>query len=294
MFDTPVLFLIFNRPAPTRQVFEQIRKIQPRYLFVAADGPRKEKPDEVELCKQTRDIIKEIDWDCELKTFFRDENAGCARNVSGAISWFFEHVNQGIILEDDCLPDITFFSFCERLLTLYQNDDKVRAISGFNCQLGIPRSTASYYFASIPLVWGWATWKDAWMKFEFNIDKADPNVFNTPSKKLWQKEIELTFQGKIDSWDFRWIYSFFKNDYICIYPNVSLVRNVGVGDSATHTFGERWWYKFIKYGQIRQIKHPAKIQVNEAADELTSRLHMSVKLSWADRIKRIFYRFWVL
>lgn len=291
MFNTPILFLIFNRPNPTKQVFEQIRKIQPKYLYVAADGPRKDKLEETALCNQTRAIIDEIDWDCEVKTFFREENVGCAKNVSGAISWFFENVEQGIILEDDCLPDLTFFTFCEEILEVYQNNDQVMAISGFNCQLGISRTNDSYFFASIPLVWGWATWRTAWQKFEFSVENVNPLVFNNASKKLWFPEINSTYQGKIDSWAFRWIYSFFKNEYICVYPNVSLVKNIGVGDSATHTFGERWWYKFVKYGQIEKVKHPKKILVNYDADEVTSRLHMSVPLSLKDRIKRILSSF---
>ena len=159
MFNTPILFLIFNRPEVTFAVFEQIQKIQPKYLFIAADGPRNYK--ENELCKATRDVVQKIDWDCELKTLFRNENLGCAKNVSSAIKWFFDHVEKGIILEDDCYPDLSFFSFCEELLNYYDNNDRIMAISGFNAQLGIKRTKHSYFFAEIPLVWGWATWRKA-------------------------------------------------------------------------------------------------------------------------------------
>lgn len=131
-YSTPILFLIFNRPEVTFSVFERIRDVQPLYLFIAADGPRSSKPEEAELCKQTRSIVEKIDWPCVVKTLFRDENIGCAKGVSSAITWFFEQVEHGIILEDDCFPDLTFFSFCEQLLVKYNDDKEIGSICGFN------------------------------------------------------------------------------------------------------------------------------------------------------------------
>ena len=287
MFNTPILFLIFNRPEVTFAVFEQIQKIQPKYLFIAADGPRNYK--ENELCKATRDVVQKIDWDCELKTLFRNENLGCAKNVSSAIKWFFDHVEKGIILEDDCYPDLSFFSFCEELLNYYDNNDRIMAISGFNAQLGIKRTKHSYFFAEIPLVWGWATWRKAWQHFQYNVPYIDNEVFSNLAKKPWQKVILDTFENKIDSWAYRWIYSFFKNKYICVYPTVSLVRNIGINYNATHTTGQRWWYKFIKYGQIIKMSHPNKIKNNYKADMLTTNVHMNLHLSFEDKMKRWFY-----
>jgi hypothetical protein len=287
MFNTPILFLIFNRPEVTFAVFEQIQKIQPKYLFIAADGPRNYK--ENELCKATRDVVQKIDWDCELKTLFRNENLGCAKNVSSAIKWFFDHVEKGIILEDDCYPDLSFFSFCEELLNYYDNNDRIMAISGFNAQLGIKRTKHSYFFAEIPLVWGWATWRKAWQHFQYNVPDIDNEVFSNLAKKPWQKVILDTFENKIDSWAYRWIYSFFKNKYICVYPTVSLVRNIGINYNATHTTGQRWWYKFIKYGQIIKMSHPNKIKINYKADMLTTNVHMNLHLSFEDKMKRWFY-----
>lgn len=290
MFNTPILFIIFNRPGVTQIVFEQIRKVQPKFLFIAADGPRKERAGEAEQCEETRKIIKEIDWDCDLKILFRESNIGCAKNVSGAISWFFEHVESGIILEDDCLPQDTFFSFCETMLDYYKNHDKIMAISGYNSQLGIPRSKYSYFFAEIPLVWGWATWKNAWQRFEFTVDKIDESVFNTTAKKMWFPEIEKAYQGKIDSWAYRWIYSFMKNKFLCVYPAVSLINNIGIGGDSTHTHGQRWWYKEIRYGELTNITHPPTITISADADELTSRINMAKQLTFTDRLKRIFYK----
>lgn len=134
MFSTPILFLIFNRPDTTRIVFNRIREIRPSKLYVAADAPRTNKLGEPELCMETRAIIKDIDWPCELKTLFRNENLGCKLSVSGALDWFFENEECGIILEDDCLPDLTFFSFCKELLERYKDDDRIGHIGG-NCFL---------------------------------------------------------------------------------------------------------------------------------------------------------------
>jgi len=129
-FDVPILFLIFNRPDTTQKVFDVIKKIKPKQLFIAADGPRKNKEGELELCNKTRDIIKQIDWDCKLKTLFREENLGCGKSVSSAITWFFENVEEGIILEDDCLPNIDFFFYCKELLDYYRDNNEVMFIGG--------------------------------------------------------------------------------------------------------------------------------------------------------------------
>lgn len=291
MFKTPVLFLIYNRPDVTHQVFEQIKKIKPIHLYIAADGPKEDVSSDGVLCEQTRSIIKTIDWDCNVKTLFRDDNLGCAKGVSGAISWFFEQEEKGIILEDDCFPDLTFFTFCEEMLNYYNENENVMAISGFNAQLGIKRTDKSYFFAKIPLVWGWATWREAWQKFKFDINKLDEHVFNDNSKKAWRNQIEATFDGKIDSWAFRWIYAFFKNNYTCIYPTVSLIKNLGVGENATHTSLERWWYKSVKYGKINSIQHPKAIKINHKADMLTTNVHMNFPLSLEDRMLKELYKF---
>ena len=146
MFNTPILFLIFNRPDTTIEVFNRIKKIQPKYLFVAADGPRQDKIGEKEMCEATRAIIEQIDWDCEVKTLFRESNLGCGKAVSEAISWFFVHNEMGIILEDDCLPDLSFFSFCENLLEKYKDDSRISTICASNYQLQNNTSN-SYYFS---------------------------------------------------------------------------------------------------------------------------------------------------
>jgi hypothetical protein len=168
-FATPILFLIFNRPDTTDKVFEKIREIQPRQLFISADGPRPDRKDEREKCEEARKVIQKIDWKCELKTNFSEKNLGCRVGVSSGIDWFFSQVSKGIILEDDCLPDASFFNFCKVLLEYYRNDERIMHIGGINVQDGRMRGTASYYFSKISHIWGWATWKRAWEKYDVNI-----------------------------------------------------------------------------------------------------------------------------
>src|SRR5258708_3549575 len=181
-FNTPILFLIFNRPFPTRRVFAEIRKARPAKLFVAADGPRPDKPEDLETCRETREIIKDIDWPCEVQTLFRDKNLGCGVAVSGAITWFFQNVEQGIILEDDCLPDPSFFPFCTELLERYKDDERILLISGNFLQQKNKKFMvkASYYGTLIPHLWGWASWRRAWAKYDFNLTKW-PEVKATKS-----------------------------------------------------------------------------------------------------------------
>ena len=123
--------MVFNRPDTTKQVFETIRKARPAQLFVAADGPRENRPDEAEKCAEVRRIVDNgIDWDCKVHRLYRDKNLGCKIACSSAIDWFFEHVDEGIILEDDTLPHPTFFQFCEELLKRYRDDERIMLISG--------------------------------------------------------------------------------------------------------------------------------------------------------------------
>jgi hypothetical protein len=242
-YEVPILFLIFNRPETTRQVFEKIRNIRPATLFIAADGPRDHIPDESAKCNETRKIIQEIDWECNLHTLFRERNLGCGRAVSEAISWFFSDVSEGIILEDDCLPDHTFFHFCEQLLTKYKNIDQVSLIGGSNFQNGMKYGQGSYYFSHYPHIWGWATWKRVWDKYDFFMSDLDDlirndslnYVFQTKGeRRYWLKKFRATKKGAIDTWDYQLTYTIWKSNGIVVTPNVNLVKNIGILNNSTH------------------------------------------------------------
>lgn len=273
-FETPVLFLIFNRPDLTEIVFKRIREVKPKFLFVAADGPRPNHPEDVEKCQKAREtVLNLIDWDCELKTLFRDKNLGCGKAVSGAITWFFEHVEEGIILEDDCLPDLSFFGFCGELLGYYRKDDEVMHIGGTNWQLGKKRGNGSYYFSNLPHVWGWATWKRAWEKFSFHslTDNEATLIFKKRTfSAYWVNLADKIVRENINSWAYYWAFSIWRNQSKCIIPNWNLVKNIGFGHDATHTLSEGTLYKRIPIEKIKfPLLKPKNENINEAADNFT-------------------------
>ena len=173
--NTAVLFLVFNRIDTTKKVFEAIRQAKPPRLYIAADGARESK-DEEEKVNAVRDYVSSnIDWDCEIKTLFNEKNLGCKMAVSGAIDWFFDNEEMGIILEDDCLPSQSFFWFCEEMLAKYKDDMRVWHVAGNNFHFGWKRDEDySYYFGGIyGSIWGWASWRTRWNHYDVEMKNYD-------------------------------------------------------------------------------------------------------------------------
>jgi hypothetical protein len=293
-FSTPILFLVFNRPDVTAQVFEKIRAMKPRYLYVVADGPRKNK-DEDEKCTEVRKIVSNIDWACEPKFLFRTENFGCGKSVSTGITWFFDHVEQGIILEDDCLPELGFFTFCESLLEYHKNNAEIMHIGGFNLQNGIERGDGSYYYSSWIHVWGWATWRRAWNHYEYNVKGTDI----IPLISVLRKEYNLTWKEiffwwrnfarlkDINTWDYQWIYSVWKNKGFAIIPQQNQVKNIGITEGGTHSTTLSFDYKTIPI--IEGIQHPQKIRICREADSFTFDYYMqSLKPLWKRVARKVY------
>lgn len=269
-FDKPILFLVFNRPAPALVVFEQIRAQRPTHLYIAADGPRTHKPGEDDLCYETRNaILNGIDWPCEVHTLFRDENLGCGKAVSGAINWFFQQVEEGIILEDDCVPDPSFFSFCAQMLDLYRDNDDVYHINGSNFQMGNTRGDASYYGSRYAHIWGWASWRSAWQSYDFTMQQYAQHSRDGLNTML-QHELQRIYDNAVDTWDIQWFFSVWFNRGMCITPNKSLVTNIGYGKDATHTHQTPSWFRQIRYGSLPVITHPLSLTVDTAADRFTA------------------------
>lgn len=273
--DTAVLFVIFNRLSTTTRVFEAIRKSKTPRLYIAADGPRDNRPEEAEKVQAVRDfVLKGIDWPCEVKTLLREKNLGCKKAVSSAISWFFEHEEMGIILEDDCLPEHSFFKFCDELLVRYKDDTRVWHIGGSNLQDGITRGDGSYYFSQYCLIWGWATWRRAWMNYDVEMKKfpmfKDQNLieniwFDKENKSYWMKFFESVYNGKIDTWDYQWVFNMWSQSGLAISPNVNLILNIGFGEDATHTT-EHTANGKMQTAAIGQIIHPTFPVVCREAD----------------------------
>jgi hypothetical protein len=245
MLNTPVLFLVFNRPDTTARVFAKIREAAPRQLFIAADGPRPDRPGDAEKCREVRELVARVDWDCEVKTLFRERNLGCRYAVSSAISWFFEHVPEGIILEDDTLPDGSFFNYCQDLLAHYRNDEKVMHIGGFNHLPAHGPSAFSYRFSLFCHVWGWATWRRAWQHYAVDLPPWEAyrkrvkleEVSGHPAfARVWNRVYREIEGHHVDTWDLQWSFAVWQQQGFAVTPVPNLVRNIGIGHrEGTHT-----------------------------------------------------------
>jgi hypothetical protein len=240
---TPVVLIIFKRPDTTEKVFEAIRLAQPQRLFVIADGPRPDKAAEAEKCAETRAILDRVDWPCEVFKDYSEENLGCQKRVSSGLNWVFHQVEEAIILEDDCVPHPTFFQYCETLLDDYRHDTRIMSISGITNQFQ-QRSEHSYYYSLYNSCWGWATWKRAWKYFDFDM-KLWPIargqgwlhdlLIDEPTVKFWTDTYQSVYEGKFNTWAYRWKFACWMQSGLSIIPNVNLISNIGFGDQATNT-----------------------------------------------------------
>lgn len=237
--NTAVLFLVFNRPAVTRQVFEAIRKAKPTRLYVAADGARKGKAGESELCAEVRRISTSVDWPCDLKILFRDQNLGCKFAVSEAITWFFCNEEQGIVLEDDCLPSQSFFWYSEFFLNYYKNNLSISAISGnLRSFDNIPDEKNKIFKSKYFNMWGWASWRRAWSRYDVDFFIKDKEkIWPKPTSdvdRYWTEIYKKMKRGLYDTWDYQMMYMCFSNESFTIYPKYNMVSNLGFGNDATH------------------------------------------------------------
>ncbi len=275
--QTPILFLVFNRPDTTALVFDEIKKAQPKRLYIAADGARNAV--EEAKCNAVREIIKDITWDCDVKTLFREKNLGCKYAVSSAITWFFDNEAEGIILEDDCLPSQSFFGFCSELLEKYRIDNRIGHIGGSNFQDGIKRGDGTYYFSRLTHVWGWAGWRRVWKDYDVEMktfkDFKETDLENSPTHSLhkatWYRNLENTYKGQINTWDYQYAYSNLINNYLSVMPNQNLIKNIGFGEDATHTFGDHHFAN-LQTETINEIKHPVFFMPNVEADIYTQNI----------------------
>ncbi len=268
---TPILLLLFNRPKHTEAVLDRLRQVQPTQIFVHCDGPRESAPGEAEKVAAVRAELKKIDWPCEVKTLFREQNAGLRIGVSGALNWFFESVEQGIILEDDCLPDPSFFPFCEATLVRYAQEDQVMHIGGSNVAEALTRNLPTdYFFSQFSFVWGWASWRRAWAKMSLDLDGfedfvQDKRIRSLTSKPLAQaymlEKFRATKAKENNSWAYAWAYSVLKNNALSIVPRLNLVQNTGIGEAeATHTKESDQKAQLRASSLSFPLKHPGRIE----------------------------------
>jgi len=273
----PVLLMAFNRPDFTRKVLDSLRAVKPTRLYFAVDGPRAQIHGEDAVVDEVRAMIRTVDWDCDINTLFGKSNLGCNMGESTAVSWFFEHVEAGVIFEDDCLPRASFFSFAGELLDRFGDDERVWMISGNNLQFGRKRTGYDYYFSMFPQVWGWATWRRAWLKYDRDMrlwpEVRDGGWLNdifghARTAEHWSRILNETYLGKIDTWDFQWFLTGWINNCLAIVPSVNLVSNFGFGDHrAAHNKYPGHPYASLPTEEIRfPLRHPPFVVRDALAD----------------------------
>ncbi len=261
----PTLLIMFNRPHKAAEVFAKVRQVKPPKLFIAVDGARPDHPGEADKVRQCQAFADMVDWDCDVKTDFAASNMGCRDRVASAITWAFEHVEELIILEDDCVPDLTFFRFCQELLEKYRDDNRVFSIGGCKGDRVEELFKESYCFSRLTCSWGWATWRRAWKHFDIDMkqwstlkqSKYWQNISLAPNYRNYlANEFQMTYEGKINTWDYIWLVTCMANNALCIMPRVNMVRNIGFEFGGTHTPGPMVYHLYMDEPTEFPLKHP--------------------------------------
>ena len=277
MLKSPILFIIFNRLDTAKRVFETIRQQQPTNLYIASDAPRDYISGEYEKCEIVRNyIIQNITWECNVHTLFLEKNLGPGRGVSTAINWFFENVEEGIILEHDCLPHPDFFQYCEELLDYHRNNENVMVITGNAFSDRLNHSEISYDYSALSFIWGWATWKRVWKLYNYDIhisDKeikqvlTDNNYFESNLQiRYYRYQAFLKRNKKINTWDFQLLFAIWKAKGICVIPKINLVSNIGFGVDAVHCKNPNNPLANRNIGSILPIVHNNIFSINKKCD----------------------------
>jgi len=277
-FSTPVLIIAYRREDTTREVLAAVRAARPSRLYVACNAPRPDRPAEEGQCDAVRRLFDAPDWPCDIHRLFRDEHL-CARDsISSAISWFFEHEPQGIILEDDCVPSPSFFGFAGELLDRYADDRRVGMISGDNFQYGQRRGEASYYFSRYCHIWGWATWRDRWAYYDAAIrmwpsyrTQILAGIGGQLERVYWSKLLDRTHRGNIDTWDYQWQFANWLNHWVNVIPQNNLVTNIGFGEQAHHTRNVTRCANLPAGDLEFPLSHPVAFLPDQDADSYTFR-----------------------
>jgi hypothetical protein len=297
--EAPVALFIFRRPEATRRVFDRIRQARPARLLVVADGPSPSRAGEAELCAQARAVAGAVDWPCQVERDYSAENLGCKRRMASGLNWVFSRCEEAIILEDDCLPDLSFFPYCAELLSRYRDEPRVMMVSGDNFQGGARRGDASYYFSAYHHIWGWASWRRAWQHYDVDMQAwpaarasgllhralADP-----VAEAVWERDLQRAFEGKVDTWDLQWLFCCWRLGALCPLPNVNLVTNIGAGPGGTHMGGQGEAFEVPAGAMPFPLRHPQAMAADRQADWRTFHevfFHTTARIRWAIRLKRL-------
>jgi hypothetical protein len=253
-----------------------IRSAAPKKLYIAVDGPRCERKEEVELCRRVQECVTLVDWPCEVKTLFREKNLGCKLSISGAITWFFEHETEGIILEDDCAPTLDFFHFASAMLRKYRDDERVGAINGFNFFNLQTDTKVSYHFSRHMDVWGWASWRRVWDKYDvenYRDSERLERVILSSKMTRYYKKIFIDYltglKAGLSTWDVQLSLLFMEQGYLSVVPKERLISNMGLSDKrATHTANYVYWSdQWTRVGKMDiPVIDPISVVPDEKAD----------------------------
>ena len=302
--QTPVALFIFNRPDTTARVLSEIAKARPPELFVVADGPRDGRAQEAEQCAATRRVIARVDWPCRVRTNFSQHNMGCTQRMATGISWVFDHVEEAILLEDDCLPHPSFFRFCEELLERYRHHPRVMQIAGFNIPVDRRTRAFSYYFSRFATNWGWATWRRAWQHYDVEV-KEWPALRDTawlheivrhPSiVASWGRMLDLAHRRELGTWDHQWVFACWRQRGLSIQPSVSMITNIGFGDGATHTISTCHDPRAdVSAKRIEfPLRHPAMFTESPKADRIYKRQVILPSTSDQGILTKLYKRWWM-
>lgn len=298
-FPTPIAFFAFNRPETTRRVFEAIAQVRPSRLLLVADGPREGRKGEAENCRQVLEILSQVDWPCEVTRNYSAKNLGCRERLVSGLNWVFLQVEEAIILEDDCLPAPSFFPFCRELLEKYRDDARIAYVCGCNLVESYTQVSDSYYFSRVGGIWGWATWRCEWQRYDRNLSHWPEirkqgklaEIFDDPKVvRYWSRIFDLMHEGKgPDTWDYQWLYTNLTNNSLTIVPSVNLITNIGFGEGATHTtqFDSRF---VLGTGAIQfPLRHPSEFIPMRSLDRrrLRDMLPMSLPNRLSSRLRRV-------
>lgn len=251
MYDIPVVVVVFNRPDCARQLADALQRVKPRKLYVISDGPRDDRPDDIERVNASRAVFEGLSWDCTVERNYSTGNLGCMARVSSGLDWVFSKVSRAVILEDDCIPDESFFRFCEAALVFYSDNERVMSVSGTRLAPSTPESP-DVVFSHYAYCWGWATWANRWQKFcgEFDEDATGLKLSFLRQKLggiraalYWKWLLGNVHNGRIDSWAYKWTYSHWVCNGLSAVPRVNLIANVGAGADATNTTADSRWLR---------------------------------------------------
>lgn len=293
--QTPVVMMVFNRPEPTLRVFERVRAARPPRLLVVCDGPRPDRPADAGRVAEVRRIFDTaVDWPCEVIRDFSEQNLGCMQRIRSGLDHAFQLFEEAVIVEDDCLPDSSFFPFCDEMLARYRSNPRIMHVAGTNFTAGRHRPSASYWFSHHPWMWGWATWRRAWQYYDFHYAAWDSHQreLSDSFASAWDRQYWIsTFDQArrnfeaTNTWDFQWNFSCRIHGGLSVVPENNLVENLGFGADSSHTFGDMTRLCIPVRPLQFPLRHPRAVRECRYADDLLTRIYAGAPLGPLDNLR---------